>query len=118
MQNTVAGPIPLAMKVLLLLLETVTQMETMRLEKNRTMNQRKGVVVEERFQGRHLDPGPDLWKRLQDETCVKEKLSLSDQNFVQLSLWCFFVSLIENSVFQKLIYSGLLKRFISSCYDT
>lgn len=31
------------------------------------MNQRKGVVVEERFQGRHLDPGPDLWKRRQDE---------------------------------------------------
>lgn len=51
------------------------------------MNQRKGVVVEERFQGLHQDPGPDLWKRLQDETCVEERFSFSEQNFVQLSLY-------------------------------
>ena len=38
MQNTVAGPIPLAMKVLLLRLETVTQMETMRLESEAFIN--------------------------------------------------------------------------------
>lgn len=32
---------------------------------------------------------------------MKESLSLSDQNFVQLSLWCFFVSLVVNSVLKN-----------------
>lgn len=95
MQNTVAGPIPLAMKVLLLLLETVTQMETMRLEKNRTMNQRKGVVVEERFQGRHLDPGPDLWKRLQDE---RKSLFVRPKLCATLSMVFLCFSVLKNSL--------------------
>jgi len=97
MQSTVAGPIPLAMKVLLLLLllETVTQMETMRLEKNRTMNQRKGVVVEERFQGRHLDPGPDLWKRLQDE---RKSLFVRPKLCATLSMVFLCFSVLKNSL--------------------
>ncbi|KAL0714487.1 hypothetical protein Bca4012_021466 [Brassica carinata] len=66
MENTVAGPIPLVMKVVLL--QTRTEMETMRLERNLGMNQRKGIVGEEQFQGRHLDPGLDLRRHLQDET--------------------------------------------------
>jgi ferredoxin-NADP reductase len=72
MKITVVGPTPLAMKVLLLLLQIGTEMETMRLEKNRAMKQRIDVVVEEQFQGRHQDPGPGLWRYLQDETYVKK----------------------------------------------
>lgn len=41
------------------------------------MNQRKGDVVEEQFQGRHQDPGPGLWRYHQDEACVKKPFSLS-----------------------------------------
>lgn len=40
------------------------------------MKQKKGVVVVvERFQGRHLDPGPGLWKYLQDEKNKPLRLS-------------------------------------------
>jgi hypothetical protein len=93
-QNIVAGPIPLAMKVMLL--QTGTEMETMRLERNLAMNQRKGVVLEEQFQGRHLDLGLSLWRCLQDEKKLMfKKPHLSDKNFVQLSMgFRFFVSLV------------------------
>lgn len=90
MENTVAGPIPLAMKVLLM--QTGTETETMRLEKNLAMKERKGVVVEELFQGRHRDPGPDLWRCLLDETYVKKacvSFSLSQTKTVCATLYGF-----------------------------
>lgn len=76
------------------------------------MNQRKGVVVEEQFQGRHLDLGPGLWRCLQDEkTYVKKTSYLSDKNFVQLSMGlCFCVSLaVVFGVLKNSSYLWLVK---------
>jgi len=103
-QNTVAGPIPLAMKVMLL--QTGTEMETMRLEKNLATNQRKGVMVEEQFQGPHQDQGPGHEKTY----AKKHPISRTKKLCATLSMeCCFFVSLVvvfgvlENSSYLWLV---------------
>lgn len=75
---------------------------------NRAMNQRKGVVLEERFQGRHRDPGPDLWRYLQDETCAKKK-RLPHTKTLCNSLYGFLSLCYSTIGLQKLPHSGFLK---------
>lgn len=79
------------------------------------MNQREGVVVEDQFLGPLLDPGPDLWRHLQDETYVSKAISISQTKELCATLYglCFSSSGGSVSLCGDVMILEIFSQFVS-----